>query len=88
MNIAIRDLSFFRGERAILQNINADFADRSITALTGGNGCGKSTLLKLIAGLLKYQQGTQTGNFTAESLCPAGNESKRIAPVIPLRLRE
>ncbi|MBE6366154.1 MAG: ABC transporter ATP-binding protein [Lentisphaerae bacterium] len=62
MNIAIRDLSFFRGERAILQNINADFADRSITALTGGNGCGKSTLLKLIAGLLKYQQGSITLN--------------------------
>lgn len=35
-----------------------DFSSAEITVLLGGNGTGKTTLLKLIAGILKHQEGT------------------------------
>ncbi len=74
MTVYIRNLSFFRNKRPILQNIDAGFADRSITAVTGSNGSGKSTLLKLIAGLLRPASGEITfdgkniNTFSAGSL--------------------
>ncbi|MBR7121152.1 MAG: ABC transporter ATP-binding protein [Lentisphaeria bacterium] len=58
MSVTIRNLSFFRGNTPVLQEINADFADNSVTAIIGGNGSGKSTLLKVMAGILKYSAGS------------------------------
>lgn len=44
-----------------------DFPSARITVLLGGNGTGKTTLLKLIAGILKQQEGTLAWD-TAEKL--------------------
>lgn len=44
--INVRGLNLFYGDFQALKNINADFPEKSITALIGPSGCGKSTLLK------------------------------------------
>ncbi|HAA09812.1 MAG: phosphate ABC transporter ATP-binding protein [Syntrophomonadaceae bacterium] len=42
------DFNTFYGPKAILQNINVEFASNSITAIIGPSGCGKTTLLRSI----------------------------------------
>ncbi len=44
--IAIRDFSFFYGEKQALFDITMDIPERQVTALIGPSGCGKSTLLR------------------------------------------
>ncbi len=58
--IEIRDLHFYRGERAIFDGVNIDIHEGKITAIMGPSGTGKTTLLKLIGGQLKPDQGTIT----------------------------
>lgn len=55
--LEFRNVSFSRGERAVLSGI--DFAVRKgeITALMGANGAGKTTLLRLASGLLQPSDG-------------------------------
>ena len=43
--------SILNSSRTLLQEVSAEFADRTLTALIGRNGTGKSTLLRAIAGL-------------------------------------
>lgn len=45
IKIKVTDLSFSYRDRPILKNVNVDFAENSITALTGPSGVGKSTFL-------------------------------------------
>ena len=55
--VEIRDLTFKRDTRTILQQLNLRIARGKITAIMGGSGCGKTTLLNLIGGQLRSQQG-------------------------------
>ena len=56
--IQIEKLSFHYGKRKQLFNdFSLEIGDGRIVGLLGKNGAGKSTLLKLIAGILKLQQG-------------------------------
>lgn len=48
-NIEFEDVSFGYTDKTVLKNINADFAENSITALVGPSGSGKTTLTSLIA---------------------------------------
>lgn len=50
--ITIRNLSFFRGDRAIFDGLNMSIARGKITAVMGPSGTGKTTLLRLIGGQL------------------------------------
>ncbi len=45
IKIRVSDLSFSYRNRPVLKNVTADFAENSITALTGPSGVGKSTFL-------------------------------------------
>lgn len=56
--LALRQLSFNRGERHILRNLSLEFRPGELILLTGQNGSGKTTLLRILAGLLKPQQVT------------------------------
>lgn len=51
MSISLRNITLAYGSRTLLQEVSAEFAPRSLTALIGRNGTGKSTLLRAIAGL-------------------------------------
>ena len=57
MKISIDRLFFNRKEKNILSDVSVTIPGNEVTVITGGNGCGKSTLLKLIAGLLKPDEG-------------------------------
>ena len=56
--VEVRDLTFYRGDRVIYQNINLDIPKGKITAIMGPSGTGKTTLLRLIGGQLKPDSGT------------------------------
>ncbi|RKY22727.1 MAG: metal ABC transporter ATP-binding protein [Planctomycetota bacterium] len=53
--IRIRGLEVVLGGRVILEGVDLDVPEGSITALIGPNGAGKSTLLKAILGLVPYR---------------------------------
>ncbi len=55
--IQIDNLTFKRGERAVLQDVSMHFEAGKITAIMGPSGCGKTTLLKLIGALLHPDAG-------------------------------
>jgi phosphate transport system ATP-binding protein len=46
--LAVRGLSIFFGNHAVLKNVNIDIAGRAVTAIIGPSGCGKSTFLRAI----------------------------------------
>lgn len=55
--VEIRDLSFSRREKVILDGVDIDVRRGSITAIMGPNGTGKTTLLRLIGGQLIPDRG-------------------------------
>ena len=48
MSIALRHISLAYGDRRLLEDVSADFAPQTLTALIGRNGTGKSTLLRAV----------------------------------------
>ena len=56
--IKIRDLHFYRGDRAIFEGVNIDVYRGKITDIMGPSGTGKTTLLRLIGGQLRPNKGT------------------------------
>lgn len=56
--IEIRNLSFRRGHRAILDSLDIDIHKGKITAILGPSGCGKTTLLRLIGSQLRPTDGS------------------------------
>ena len=56
--VKIRDLHFYRGDRAIFDGVNIDIHQGKITAIMGPSGTGKTTLLRLIGGQLRPHRGT------------------------------
>src|SRR5690606_12202289 len=55
--VEIRNMSFYRGERAIYRNVNIRIRKGKVTAIMGPSGTGKTTLLRLIGGQLKPDNG-------------------------------
>lgn len=58
--IDVRNISFHRREKTILDQVSVMIPKGELTALVGPNGAGKSTLLSLIARLLHPSAGTIT----------------------------
>lgn len=55
--IKIRGLTFRRGARLILDEVDMDIRRGSVVAIMGPSGVGKTTILKLIAGQLRADAG-------------------------------
>ena len=55
--LLINNLSFFRDENLIFENLNLSLANGQITQLRGKNGSGKTTFLKVILNLLSSKTG-------------------------------
>lgn len=51
--IELKNISFNRDEKQILDNVSLKFDDNKFVAITGPNGSGKSTLAKIIMGIQK-----------------------------------
>ena len=73
-----------RGDRVVLDGLDATFPAGGVTALTGANGSGKSTLLDVLGGVLRPSAGRVTG-------LPAGGVSfvtQAVPPgALPLTVR-
>lgn len=58
--VAVRNLTFARGDNRIFRDVSMDFERGKITAIMGPSGTGKTTLLKLIGGQLQPAHGSIT----------------------------
>lgn len=56
--IRIRNLTFRRGSRTILEDVSMDIPRGAIVAIMGPSGVGKTTVLRLISGQLKPDSGS------------------------------
>ncbi|NND44072.1 MAG: ATP-binding cassette domain-containing protein [Xanthomonadales bacterium] len=56
--IRIRNLTFRRGQRTILDDVSMDIPRGAIVAIMGPSGVGKTTVLRLISGQLKPDSGS------------------------------
>ncbi len=56
--VEVKNLTFYRNNRAIFKNLSLSIPKGKITAIMGPSGTGKTTILKLIAGLLQPEKGT------------------------------
>lgn len=57
MSIRLANIFFSYPEKRVLEGFNFKFPGPGTVMITGANGSGKTTLLKLIAGILKPQEG-------------------------------
>lgn len=55
--LELKNISFFRDNKQILDNITLNIDNSKLIAITGPNGSGKSTLAKIIMGILKPDNG-------------------------------
>lgn len=56
--LELKDISFTRDNKQILNHINLKIDNSKLVAITGPNGSGKSTLAKIIMGILTPDSGT------------------------------
>jgi iron complex transport system ATP-binding protein len=77
--LAIRQLQFFRGPRAILQGIDLTLSAGQVTAILGPNGAGKSTLLGCLAGLLAPVSGSIEIDGACLQNLPGRERARRLA---------
>lgn len=50
--LELKDISFARDNKQILNHVNFKIDNSKLVAITGPNGSGKSTLAKIIMGIL------------------------------------
>ena len=55
--LELKDISFSRDNKKILQNVSLKIDEQKLVAITGPNGSGKSTLAKIIMGIEKPDSG-------------------------------
>ncbi len=55
--LKLKEISFTRDNKTILDNINLTIDTNKFVAITGPNGSGKSTLAKIIMGIYKPDSG-------------------------------
>lgn len=55
--LELRDVSFLRGDEPVLEGVSFRVAPGEVLVIRGANGSGKTTLLKVIAGLLRPEDG-------------------------------
>ena len=56
--VEIEKVTFLRGEKKILDQVDVSIIKGKITAIMGPSGCGKTTLLRLIGGQIFPEDGT------------------------------
>ena len=60
--IRVEKLSYYRGDRLVIDDLDCQLDSGELVLLTGANGVGKSTLIQLIGGVLKPDSGRITIN--------------------------
>ena len=65
--IKVEDLGFGYPNKEVLKGINLTISNNELVCLLGINGAGKSTLLKCILGILKFQKGKISFDYTMQT---------------------
>ncbi len=81
--LSVRDVSmtYQKGKKEALKNINLEIAEGEFTALLGQNGAGKSTLINILAGNVKKTQGSVSiGGYDLDK---KELETKKIIGIVP-----
>lgn len=95
--LRVQNLTKSFDRKVVLKDLNFDFEEREIVAILGPSGCGKSTLLRILAGLLKPDQGQLPFDpsdlqlsmvFQEASLLPWRTVSENISLPFELESRE
>lgn len=89
--IGLEEVSFFYGEKQVLDRLTLRVPETGITALTGPSGTGKTTALRLLAGLERPSSGRVTGvrpggaalMFQENRLLPWRTALQQITDVLP-----
>ena len=55
--LEVKELTYRKNLKTILDNVNLDVDSGKIIALLGENGAGKTTLMRVIVGIAKHYQG-------------------------------
>ena len=55
--LEVKELTYRKNLKNILDNVNLDVDSGKIIALLGENGAGKTTLMRVIVGIAKHYQG-------------------------------
>ena len=89
--IGLENVSFFYGEKQVLDRLTLRVPESGVTALTGPSGMGKTTILRLLAGLEHPASGRVTGvrpggaalMFQENRLLPWRTALQQITDVLP-----
>lgn len=66
--LTVKDLTYKKNQKVILQDVNLTLTTGKIIALLGENGAGKTTLMRIIAGVAKNYRGEiELAGFTKEA---------------------
>ncbi|MBM6829431.1 ABC transporter ATP-binding protein [Anaerotignum lactatifermentans] len=79
MEIELRQVSVFLGERPVLAEVNLRLLPEGVTMLLGRNGAGKTTLMKTILGRYRPKRGQVLLDGRPVEQWTAGERSRRIA---------
>jgi len=74
--LELKNISFTRDNKKILDNINLKLEDDKFYVITGPNGSGKSTLAKIIMGIVKQDEGQVIFNGKDISNMPINERAK------------
>lgn len=84
--IKIENLKFSYGSKSIFEGVSTELKPGMIYGLLGQNGVGKTTLLKLLAGLLKPQEGSCTIEIPQSGAAQQGGTQRQCGAAQPARL--
>ena len=75
MSYSAKNLSVFKDNKNIINEISFDFPSGSYVSIIGPNGAGKTTLLKTLAGLLNFKGSLLINNVNSDELFKYSNKN-------------
>ena len=75
MSYSAKNLSVFKDNKNIINEISFDFPSGSYVSIIGPNGAGKTTLLKTLAGLLDFKGSLLINNVDSNELFKYSNKN-------------
>ena len=75
MSYSAKNLSVFKDNKNIINEISFDFPSGSYVSIIGPNGAGKTTLLKTLAGLLDFKGSLLINNVNSDELFKYSNKN-------------
>ena len=75
MSFSAKNLSVFKDNKNIINEISFDFPSGSYVSIIGPNGAGKTTLLKTLAGLLDFKGSLLINNVDSNELFKYSNKN-------------